>query len=140
MAQTRIQSQQEAERLKHEKNALERKIREHYERLNAIDGNAAKTSELQFEIRDNEQRLNEVLDELATVSSLILSESDVREALGDFDEVWNALSPAERAKTMNQVVDCVAYNGHESNLSITYHPLGIKMFANEHNTKVEVLA
>ena len=95
------------------------------------DGNAEKASELQSEIRDNEQRLSEVLDELANVSSLTLSEAELREALVDFDKVWNALSPAERAKAMQQVEDHVSYDGHESNLSITYHPLGIKMFAND---------
>lgn len=135
LAQTRIQTHQQSGRLKQEKNALEGVIRGDYRRLNAAvsakSGEAAMAN-LQSEIQEHERRLSEVVADLKTVTTLLINENDVREALGNFDEVWNILSPLERTKVMQQIVDHVSYDGHTNNLSITYQPIGIMTFGNEY--------
>lgn len=138
LAQSRVQTQTTAERLKKEKNALERAILGLYERLNqAITDGASESAfaYIQDEIRDKEQRVSEVVDEMTTISTLLIDESDVRDALSRFQDVWAALSPAERAKAIHQIVDSIQYDGHSKELSISYHPIGIKTFNQEQQSK-----
>ncbi len=138
LAQSRVQTQTTVERLKKEKNALERAILGHYERLNQAIANGATESsfaDIQDQIREKEQRVSEIVDEMAAVSSLFIDESDVREALGRFQEVWAALTPAERAKAIHQIVDSIQYDGHSKELSISYHPIGIRTFSQEQQSK-----
>ncbi len=138
LAQSRVQTQTTVERLKKEKNALERAILGHYERLNqaiADGGNESSLADIQDQIREKEQRVSEIVDEMTAVSSLLIDESDVRDALGHFDEIWKALSPAERAKAIHQIVDSIQYDGHSNELSISYHPIGIRTFNQEQQSK-----
>ncbi len=138
MAQSRVQTQTTVEHLKKEKNALERAILGHYERLNraiADEVNESAFADIQDQIREKEQRVSETVDEMSSLSSLMIDESDVRESLGRFDEVWVALSPAEKAKAIHQIVDSIQYNGHSKELSITYHPIGIRTFNQEQQSK-----
>jgi hypothetical protein len=127
------------DRLKKEKNALERAILGHYERLNqaiADEANESAFADVQDQIREKELRVSKIVDEITSLSSLLIDESDVRDALGRFDEVWKAISPAERAKAMHQIVDSVQYDGHSKELSISYHPIGIRTFNQEQQSKV----
>ena len=138
LAQSRVQTQTTVEQLKKEKNALERAILSHYERLNlaiADGANESAFADIQDQIREKELRVSEIVDEITSLSSLLIDESDVRDALGRFDEVWKALSPAERAKAMHQIVDSVQYDGHSKELSISYHPIGIRTFNQEQQSK-----
>lgn len=138
LAQSRVQTQTTVERLKKEKNAMERAILVHYERLNqaiAEGANESAFADIQEQIRQKEQRVSEIVDEMAAVSSLFIDESDVRDALGRFQEVWAALSPAERAKAIHQIVDSIQYDGHSKELSISYHPIGIRTFSQEQQSK-----
>jgi DNA-directed RNA polymerase specialized sigma subunit len=140
LAQTRTQTQTSVERLKKEKNAIERAILGDYERLNQAIADGATDSQyadIQDQIREQERCLAEVVDEMAAVSSLEISDSDVSDALGRFEEVWKAFTPAERAKAINQIVETIHYDGHAKELSITYHPLGIRMFSQEQQSKEE---
>jgi site-specific DNA recombinase len=138
LAQSRDQTQTTVEQLKKEKNALERAILGHYERLNqaiADGANESAFADIQDQIREKEQRVSEIVDEMTVVSSLLIDESDVRDALGRFDEVWKAMSPAERAKAIHQIVDSIQYDGHSKELSISYHPIGIRTFNQEQQSK-----
>jgi site-specific DNA recombinase len=138
LAQSRVQTQTTVEQLKKEKNALERAILGYYERLNkAIGDGASKTAfaDIQEQICEKEQQVSKIVDEMTALSSLLIDESDVRDALVRFDEVWTALSPAERAKAIRQIVDSIQYDGHSKELSISYHPIGIRTFNQEHQTK-----
>lgn len=138
LAQSRIQTQTTVERLKSEKKALERAILVHYERLNQAIADSADESafaDIQDQIRDMEQRTSEVVDEMTLVSSLMIDESDVRESLGRFQDIWAALSPAERAKAIHQIVDSIQYDGYSKELSISYHPIGIRTFSQEQQSK-----
>jgi site-specific DNA recombinase len=138
LAQSRVQTQTTVERLKKDKSALDREILGHYEQLNraiAVGANETAFADIQDQIREKEQRVSEIVDEMTAVSGLSIDESDVRDALGRFDEVWAALSPIERAKAIRQIVNSIYYDGHSKELSISYHPLGIKTFNQEQQSK-----
>jgi hypothetical protein len=92
-------------------------------------------ADIQDQLREKEQRVSEIVDEMNAVSSLLIDELDVRDALGRFDEVWTALSPAERAKAIHQIVDSIQYDGHSKELSISYHPIGVRTFSQEQQSK-----
>jgi hypothetical protein len=92
-------------------------------------------ADIQDQIRTKEQRVSEIVDEMTAVSNLSIDESDVRNALGRFDEVWSALSPAERAKAIHQIVNSIQYDGHSKELSISYNPIGISTFNQEQQCK-----
>ncbi len=143
MAQSRVQTQTTIERFKKEKNALERAILEQFKKLNkAVKANdaPAEYSEIQDQIRDMEQRVSDLRDQIATQSSLVIDEAAVRKSLSDFDAVWKALSPDERAGAMQQIVEAISYDGQTQELSISYHPTGIKTFGQEHQIKDGVAA
>jgi site-specific DNA recombinase len=143
LAQSRVQTQTTVEQLKKEKNALERAILGHYERLNqaiADRANESAFADIQDQIREKEQRVSEIVDEMTAVSSLLIDESDVRDALGRFEEVWTALSPVERTKAIHQIVDSVQYDGHSKELAISYRPIGIKTFNQEQQSKEGAVA
>ncbi|MBX3421021.1 MAG: hypothetical protein KF752_05640 [Pirellulaceae bacterium] len=117
---------------------MERAIPGLYERLNQAIADGASESAFAFiqdEIRDKEQRVSEVVDEMTGVSTLLIDESDVRDALSRFPEVWAALSPVERAKAIYQIVDSIQYDGYSKELSISYHPIGIKTFNQEQQSR-----
>ncbi len=143
LAQSRVQTQTTIERLKKEKNALERAILEQFKKLNkAVEANdaPAEYSEIQDQIREMEQRVSDLRDQIVTQSTLVIDEAAVRKALSDFDTVWKALSPDERAGAMQQIVEAISYDGQTQELSISYHPTGIKTFGQEHQIKDGVAA
>jgi hypothetical protein len=72
---------------------------------------------------------------MASLSSLMIDESDVREPLGRFQEVSAALSPAEKVKAIHQIFDSIQSDGHSKELSISYHPIGIRTFNKEQQSK-----
>ena len=113
---------------------MERAILGHYERLNqaiAEGANESAFADIQDQIRENEQRVAAIVDEMTAISSLLIDESDVRDAPERFDEVWTALSPAERAKAIHQIVDSIQYDGHSNELSISYQGKSLRESAIE---------
>ncbi len=85
LAQSRVQTQTTVEQLKKEKNALERAILGHYERLNqaiADGANESAFADIQDQIREKELRVSEIVDEITSLSSLLIDESDVPRCAG----------------------------------------------------------
>jgi site-specific DNA recombinase len=60
-----------------------------------------------------------------------LDEADMRAALADFDALWEAMTQAERARTLHALVERVAYDGQAETVAITFRPIGIKALAGE---------
>lgn len=128
LAQAKLQTQQQAERLKRERAALQRVIRDGYERMNRgvkDREDAERLAAHQGNLREKELRLNAVHDELTVLVGVAINETAVEAGLADFDRLWQAFSPAERSRLVHQIVARVTYDGRASNLSITYHASGI---------------
>ncbi|HON69193.1 MAG TPA: hypothetical protein PLS23_22165 [Phycisphaerae bacterium] len=50
-----------------------------------------------------------------------------------FEPVWDTLAPREQARILHLLIQRVDYDGVNGNVSITFHPTGIKTLADELN-------
>ncbi|MCX6633471.1 MAG: hypothetical protein NT090_00010 [Acidobacteria bacterium] len=48
-----------------------------------------------------------------------------------FDPVWESLAPREQARVVQLLVERVAYDGRDGQISVTFRPTGIKTLAAE---------
>ncbi len=135
LAQTRRHAESEIERLTSERADLVRTVRDEYAFVGQIAGSAidrdTRLAESQVRIWDAERRVSEIDDELASLRDCVVDEVEVAGALGDFDQLWEVLSPKERARVVELIVECVSYDGTEGKLSITYRPTGLRTLATE---------
>ena len=74
-----------------------------------------------------EARLGEVAQALAAVDQRALSRDEVAKALADFDPVWDALVPREKASLLALLIEKVEYDGAE--VAITFLGEGVAMRA-----------
>jgi site-specific DNA recombinase len=51
--------------------------------------------------------------------------------LGQFDAVWDALSPREQGRVLGLLIERVEHDGREASVAITFRPTGIKTLAAE---------
>ena len=93
------------------------------------DANGATTDKLadaQDRIRAAEKRLTEIQEEMIEAKSQVVDERDLRETLGKFDPIWDALSPNERAKVIQLLIERIDYDGQEGTLEITFRASGLR--------------
>jgi site-specific DNA recombinase len=64
-----------------------------------------------------------------------VSEKEVRQALADFDSLWQALGPAEQSRLLQLLIDRVDYNGKEGTIAMTFHTSGIKTLGQQRQNK-----
>lgn len=65
---------------------------------------------------------------IARGERLRLDESSVRTRLGDFDEIWKALTAEQQATLLRQLVERVGYDSRGDKVRVTYNSQGIKEF------------
>jgi len=51
--------------------------------------------------------------------------------LAQFDGIWAALTPTEQARVLALLIERIEFDGKGGNVSITFHPPGIKAMAGE---------
>ncbi len=78
-----------------------------------------------------ERRQSEIRAELADLRSQIIDEADVRSALAEFDPVWDELSPHEKSRLLQLLIERVNYDGEAGTISVAFHATGIKTLAME---------
>jgi len=135
LAQAHVQTEDCIKRLTSERDATKRQIRKDYERVGAL---AAKTipgdprlAEAQEHIREAELRVSEIDGELAVLCGMIIDEAEVIEALSEFDQLWESLTPREQMRVIELLIERITYDGAAGKLSIAYRPTGIRTLANE---------
>lgn len=130
LAQVRRQTELGIERLTDENTALVRQVRQDYAELGKLAAATVhgdpRLVEAHERIHLAERRVSEIEDELAVLKGELIDESEVAEALKDFDGVWDCLVPRERARVLELLIDSVNYDGAAGNIAITYRPTGIK--------------
>ena len=130
--QVRQQTEEGIERLNHERVAIQQQLRDDSARLQVASAMAddvervSNLAETQERIRSAERRLTEIDNELITVNSELVDDATVGEALANFDNLWQALVPREQARVLELLVERVEYDGEHGNVSLTFHPCGIK--------------
>jgi site-specific DNA recombinase len=71
-----------------------------------------------------EIQAEEVAARLAASRERTIDEREVAAALARFDEVWTALTIAERARLLSLVLERVDYDGGEGTIDLTFRPNG----------------
>jgi site-specific DNA recombinase len=122
----------EGERAETEKaqRALEEQMRE-AATAPPTGANAVHMADLQAEAAETEARMGAIQRDLEDARAGHLDEADMRAALADFDALWEAMTQAERARTLHALVERVAYDGQAETVAITFRPIGIKALAGE---------
>jgi site-specific DNA recombinase len=136
-AQVRRQAETEIERLNQERTALQQQLRDDHAKLQvaaAMTDHVERVSNLadiQQCIRSAERRLTEIDNELISLQDELVGEEEVARALADFDGLWGTLAPREQARVLELLIQRVDYDGQHGNVSLTFHPCGIKSLAQE---------
>ena len=108
-AETRKQTKERITELEAERRRLERERGRKDADLPAIDG-----------------RLADIHAERLKLDGLAVTEAEVATALGEFDTLWDALSPREQARVLALLVAQVEYHGGTGKVGITFQPSGIR--------------
>jgi len=78
-----------------------------------------------------ERRRTELRDGVAALRRQRFDEKELAVMLGDFDNVWSALSPREQAQVLAELIDRVEYDPEESTVSVTFKDTGIKALSEQ---------
>ena len=92
--------------------------------------------EIEEAIAKSLERESAVRAELAKTESDAIDEHDLRKALAEFDEIWAALFPAERARVMALLIEEIRFNAADKSVEIAFRPEGVRMLgqSNEKDT------
>ena len=93
-------------------------------------------ADLQERIRLAEQRLTVVQEEVGSIREQLVNEDDLRQALAEFDPVWQNLNIKERARVLQLLIARIDFDGHTKEISLTFHPTGIKTLLAETQKEV----
>ena len=58
----------------------------------------------------------------------MVEEDELTGAFEAFDPMWDKLRPAEKSRLIHLLVQCIEYDGENEEISITYHPSGLRDF------------
>ena len=88
-------------------------------------------AELQEQIQAKQRRATEVGEELIALQERTIGEREVAAALSQFDPVWETLSPQERVRLLQLLLERVTYDGQAERVAITFRPSGIRELGKE---------
>jgi site-specific DNA recombinase len=147
LQQAQRQQKESLERLEAERRVLDRELAQLNDGVRlALDAASrdeaarGRLADLQDRIRKSEQRAMEVRQEMAALEREQVDERDLAAALSLFDPVWDSLAPREQARVVQLLVERVAYDGRDGQISLTFRPTGIKTLAAEIASREEVTA
>ena len=83
-----------------------------------------------------EQGLTKVREQILSLQKQRIDRGEVSAALANFDPLWEQLSPKEQERVIQLLVQRIDYDGKAETISITFHPSGIRVLANEQSTEV----
>jgi site-specific DNA recombinase len=91
------------------------------ERLAELDARAA----------DLERRITDITEQVVNIQRATIKPEDIDAVMTLFDPVWDALVPKERARVLHLLVEQVDYDGTSGKVSITFHPAGVNLLAQD---------
>ena len=123
-----------------EKAILKRSLRRCHDELRTLAGDEAdgakrRSADVSDQIDSAERRLAEIEARLATRRAEMIDRDDVAEALGDFESLWDAMTPREQVRLMHLLVSRVDYDAADSSIEVSFHPAGIRALADETRTR-----
>ncbi len=129
-------AKEELARLRLERTQLERELTRHHREIRQAvtnpDGAAtALIADLQNRISEAERRMPELAEEIAAAENDQLTKEDVDAAFGDFDGLWDALSPREQSQLVGLLISQVGFDPEDSSIEMEFHPTAIKKLAQQ---------
>lgn len=88
-------------------------------------------SELDSRAGHIELRLTEIQDALATLDKTTIDPRRAADAMRQFRPLWDALTPAERVRLTNLLVERIDYDGLGKEVSISFWAQGLATFARD---------
>jgi site-specific DNA recombinase len=132
--------------LREEQGILTRELKSHHAQVRAITDNAAqgidgnRLAELQERVTTAERRNTAIAEEITALQKNLISEDEIIAAMADFDPVWDALSPRQQHDLIHLLIERIEYDGQAGEISITFHPTGIRSLAERKHQHDEVAA
>ncbi|MDW8283118.1 MAG: recombinase family protein [Myxococcales bacterium] len=88
-------------------------------------------AELDARAGDVERRITEITEQVVNIQRATIKLEDIDSVMTLFDPVWDALVPKERARVLHLLVEQVDYDGTSGKVSITFHPAGVNLLAQD---------
>ena len=134
--QARSQADGDLKQLQSERQGLERDLTRYHAELRKLAADnsprkAARMADLHDLIARAETRLAEVRNQVTEREKDQLDDQEVAATFGDFDTVWNALSPREQAEALALLVARVEYDAANSQIAVSFHPSAIRSLAQD---------
>jgi len=87
---------------------------------------SARLADINEKMRVAEEQAADLQHQIDEACDGVISKEEVDAALGKFDGVWSSLSPKEQTKLIRMLIQRVDYDATKGDVSITFHPLGLK--------------
>ena len=141
LAQVRQQAEESLRTLEAERQSIDRDLIATNKEISTVAIEAAgaqddspatrRLADLQERVQGAERRLTEIREESVRLRAGLVGEDEVATALGEFDPLWQSLSPREQARILHLLIERVDYNGEDETVSVTFRPSGIRELAEE---------
>jgi site-specific DNA recombinase len=87
-----------------------------------------------------EERLQDVRDERRRLEEEQIDPAEATRTLAEFDSIWETLTPRERARVIELLVEQVEYDGSSSRVEVSFRATGIRTLAEELDARLEEVA
>jgi site-specific DNA recombinase len=106
----------------------------------ANGASVARMAELNEQIGRVEERLQAVREEREQMNAEAFDLDGAARTLAGFDAVWETLTPRERARMIELLVEAVVYDGATSRVEVSFRATGIRTLAEELESQMEEAA
>ncbi len=86
----------------------------------------SRISELRARLADANRQEPQLEARVAELESQTVTPADAKAAFGQFDKLWQSLSPREQARILKLLIASVDYDGQVGTISVTFHPTSIR--------------
>ena len=90
---------------------------------------ADELADLQEELVKIEKAVVSINRQIVELEQRKIGEDELTGAFEAFDPMWDQLRPAEKTRLIHLLVQCIEYDGEGEQISITYHPGGLRNLA-----------
>ena len=122
------------QRQRHRQEARARQIAEEIRRLSKTPDTPGVVDELaglQEETDKAQTAVVEINRQIVELQQRVVEEDELTGAFEAFDPMWDQLRPAERARLVHLLVQCIEYDGQAEEIGITYHPGALRDTASQ---------
>jgi site-specific DNA recombinase len=126
------QASAEILKLQQERQTLLKQIRTDWEQIESLAASCDTTkrvsafADLNKRQETAKRRLDEIELEFESLTAEQIDTAEVSAALSNFHELWAQLRPKEQARLLALLIEQVDHDGRHGNVSITFHPAGIR--------------